>query len=195
MRAACYLRLPMEKSRLLLLAIAVALALCGCDRRIEPYVPGEEPSQPNLSKIFPPGSGSPGEGPVVLPPPPGGGPRGAPPMASNAPPIRGVVRVAPELAQRVPDGAVLFLIARRGGGGPPVAVKRFVSPELPLRFSIGPEDRMIQAMPFEGPLRISARIDADGNATTRTPGDLQGTAAGAFEPGASDIDLVLDEVL
>ena len=48
------------------------------------------------------------------------------------------------------------------------------APSFPLDFSLGPEDRMIQAMPFAGPLGLSARIDADGNATSREPGDLQG---------------------
>ena len=66
---------------------------------------------------------------------------------------------------------------------------------FPLEFSIGPEDRMIQAMPFVGPLRVTARLDADGNATTRNPGDLQGAAPDSVSPGASDIEVVLDEVL
>ena len=47
------------------------------------------------------------------------------------------------LAARVPSGAVLFLIARTGGGGPPTAVRRIADPSFPLEFSIGPEDRML----------------------------------------------------
>ena len=54
---------------------------------------------------------------------------------------------------------------------------------------------MIQAIPFAGPLRVTARLDRDGNATTRNSGDLQGSANGTFDPGAQNIDLVLDELL
>jgi cytochrome c-type biogenesis protein CcmH len=128
------------------------------------------------------------------PPPP---PPGAPPAATAAAeePIRGTISLAPELAGRVPAGAILFLIARRGESGPPLAVQRVPDPKLPLEFSIGPEDRMIQQMPFAGPLTISARLDADGNAMTRLPGDLQGVAPGTYEPGASGIAIVIDQTL
>jgi hypothetical protein len=54
---------------------------------------------------------------------------------------------------------------------------------------------MIEAMPFEGPFQLTARIDADRNAMTRNPGDLQGEAKGSFAPGAEDIEIVIDEVL
>jgi hypothetical protein len=50
-------------------------------------------------------------------------------------------------------------------------------------------------MPFEGPLRLSARVDADGNATSRSPGDLQGEAEADFQPGASGVSIVLDQLL
>ena len=54
---------------------------------------------------------------------------------------------------------------------------------------------MIQAMPFTGPLRVTARVDGDGNATSREPGDLQGAAAGEYEPGASGVEVLIDERL
>ena len=180
--------------------MALWLAVAGCDRRTEPYVEGEEPRQPDLSRIFPPGAErSASQSAVAVnempaaPTAPTG--RGAAPVATNAEPIRGTVRVAPELADRVASGGVLFLIARPGQAGPPLAVKRIASPELPLEFAIGPEDRMIQSMPFVGPLQVTARLDADGNATTRSPGDLQGAAAERVEPGATGLEVVLDEVL
>jgi hypothetical protein len=105
------------------------------------------------------------------------------------------VRVAPELEGKAPAGAVLFVIARRGSPGPPLAVKRIESPRLPLDFEIGPDDRMIQSMPFAGPVQLTARLDADGNATSRSPGDLQGSAPEAVEPGATGVAIVLGEQL
>ena len=177
-----------------ILAVLLATLVLACDRRIEPYVEGEEPRQPDLSKIFPAGAEqaaqeTPAQAPLM--PPLAPGPRTAP----SGPPIRGTVRLAAELADRAPSNGVLFVIARPGAAGPPLAVKRIPAPRFPLEFSIGPEDRMIQAMPFVGPLRVTARLDADGNATTRNPGDLQGAAPDSVSPGASDIEVVLDEVL
>jgi len=184
----------------LLLALAVAATLVACDRNVEPFVAGEKPSPPNLSKIFPPGAEqartmtAPGE----PPPPPTEAPRGgdapAAPAASG-PPIRGVVRLAPGLEGRLPANATLFVIARGGAGGPPVAVKRVPAAVLPFEFELGPEDRMIQTVPFAGPLQLAARLDADGNATTRAAGDVQGTAAAPVEPGAAGVEIVLDEPL
>jgi cytochrome c-type biogenesis protein CcmH len=181
------------------IAILGALAAAaGCDRNVEPFDPNEEPAEPDLARIFPAGAGREPAGPPALPPAPG---RGAPPLAaeagaeSEAPPIRGTISVAEELRGRVREGAVLFLIARRDGAGPPLAVRRIASPRFPLEFSLGPEDRMIQGLPFAGELRISARLDADGNALSRQPGDLEGRAERTVAPGASGVAVVLDEVL
>jgi len=179
------------------LALVAALAgLAACDRNIEPFDPNEVPEQPDLSRIFPEGAEqAPKDAPPSLPPPP----RGAPPLAAAAgesgPPIRGTIRLAPALAGRVPDGAVLFLIARRGGAGPPLAVQRIPQPRFPLEFSIGPDDRMLETIPFAGELELSARVDADGNAMSRQPGDLEGRAAAPAAPGASGVAIEIDAVL
>jgi hypothetical protein len=117
----------------------------------------------------------------------------APPSAGE--PIEGSVALGPGLEAQAPAGATLFVIARRGEAGPPLAVKRFPAPRFPIAFRLGPEDRMLESVPFEGPLRLSARLDADGNATTREPGDLQGAAPGTLEPGARGVRVVLDQVL
>ncbi len=175
-----------------LAALAVALLLVSaCDRNVEPFDPNEKPSQPDLSKIFPDGGASPTASDA--PPSPSGG-RGAPPVAAAGPPVRGTLRLGPNAEGRVPPGAVLFIIAR-GGPGPPIAVKRIAQPKFPLEFEVGPDDRMIQAMPFQGPFQLTARVDADGNATSRTPGDLAGAATAPANPGDSGIEIVIDEVL
>jgi hypothetical protein len=182
------------------LAFAAALAVApGCDRAVEPYVPGEKPEQPDLSRIFPEGAERAAEAPMGAADAPGNAPagRGAAPVAGgDAAPVSGTVQLAPGFERKVPAGAILFLIARGGqAGGPPLAVKRIESPRFPLEFSLGPGDRMIQAMPFQGPLQLSARLDTDGNAMTRTPGDLQGAAQGSYQPGESGVAIVIDQVL
>jgi hypothetical protein len=90
---------------------------------------------------------------------------------------------------------VLFLIARTSDAGPPVAVKRVPDPSFPLDFEIGPGDRMMEGIPFTGPFQLTARVDADRNAATRNPGDLQGASPARIPPGATDVELVIDTVL
>jgi hypothetical protein len=185
------------------LLVALLGVAAACDRAVEPYVPGEKPAAPDLARIFPEGAkraaeqeggGSmPAAGPPGMP---GAGAAAASTGSGSEAPIQGTVTLAPSLEGRVPAGAILFLIARRGAGpGPPLAVQRIPSPKLPLQFSIGPDDRMIRQMPFAGPITLTARLDADGNAMTHEPGDLEGTAAGTYEPGASGVSIVIDRAL
>jgi hypothetical protein len=189
------------------LLVLAAFLGSGCDRHVEPFVPGEQPEQPDLSKIFPEGAG--GGRPVMAELPPSPQQRGAPPLMpaaaavpapaqaqaqAEAEPIRGTIRLAPELEGRVPAGGVLFIIVRLGSAGPPLAVKRIPSASFPLDFEVGPGDRMITSVPFAGPLQISARVDADGN-VSKGPGDLAGDAFEGVEPGANDVVLLLDRVL
>ena len=175
-------------------------AIASCNRNLEPFDPNEKPSEPDLSKIFPEGAESAEPAQPGLPPPPGEsrGTAGEPSEVAaggSAAPITGTVELAPEFAGRTPANAVLFIIARHGAG-PPLAVKRIAEPKFPFEFSIGPDDRMIKSMPFTGPIELTARIDADGNATSRSPGDVMGTArTGPVEPGATGVAILLDTPL
>jgi hypothetical protein len=181
----------------LALALLLWVAGSGCDRNLEPYDPHEQPAQPDLSRIFPAGAERAARIEPSLPTPPGG--RGAPSLAAEAAAdggaaLEGTVRLAEGVA--APPGSVLFIVARAGGGGgPPTAVERVAQPRFPLAFRIGPEDRMIQTLPFTGPFRLSARLDSDGDAATRTAGDLQGAIAAPVPAGSVGIELVLDEQL
>jgi hypothetical protein len=183
--------------QVVVLALLLWLAGSGCDRNLEPYDPDERPVEPDLSRIFPAGAERAARIEPGLPTPPGG--RGAPSLAAEVAggegaALEGTVRLGEGLS--APPDAVLFIIARAGGGGgPPTAVERVSQPRFPLAFRIGPEDRMVQAMPFTGPFRLTARLDSDGDAATRTPGDLQGSLASAVPAGSVGIELVLDERL
>jgi cytochrome c-type biogenesis protein CcmH len=90
---------------------------------------------------------------------------------------------------------VLFVVARSPGGGPPLAVKRIEAPRFPVDFELGPDDRMIQTLPFRGPLILTARLDGDGNASSRSPGDVQGSVPAPVNPGDTGVRIVLDEPL
>ena len=97
------------------------------------------------------------------------------------------------------DGkAVLFIIARSGGaaGGPPLAVKKIERPVFPLTYTLGPEDVMMQGMPLSGKIAISVRLDGDGNAMTRQPGDLIGEYKNnPVVVGAQKVDIVIDRAM
>lgn len=187
---------------LLAAALAVAPALLtGCDRNVEPFA-DDAVEEPDLSKIFPEAAGGEAELPPVMPPPgaaagaAGAGAMGAASAAAAnaggaAGVLRGVVRLAPGLEGRAPAGAVLFVIARNAAAGPPTAVLRLPQPRFPLRWEIGPAQRMIEGTPFAGPFALSARLDSDGNATTRGAEDLQGRAPGQHFPGDAGIEIVL----
>jgi hypothetical protein len=90
-----------------------------------------------------------------------------------------------------PASGVLFVMARRRAGGPPLAAVRIESADLPRAFVIGPADAMVAGRPFGGPVLLSARMDIDGDPVTRSRADLVASLASPVEPGASDVELVL----
>jgi len=111
--------------------------------------------------------------------------------------ISGIIALAPEFEDAVPAQGLLFVIARAAGvrAGPPMAVLRLPSPSFPLKFEIGPGNVMIPSMRFQGDIDISVRVDGDGNAMTRLPGDLAGQAEQSHNPGASGVRILLDQKL
>lgn len=167
-------------------ALASLIVLAGCDRGMAPFDPDEGPAPPDLAKIFPDQAASRLAAPSETI---------AAAASTRDQVVRGEIRLLPELAARLPGDALLFIIARTPGGGPPLAVKRVENPELPFRFELGPEDRMIAARPFAGPFSLSAWIDKDGNVTTRGAGDLEGDAEGTFGPGDGGIEIIIDRTL
>jgi hypothetical protein len=68
----------------------------------------------------------------------------------------------------------LFLSARSIKGGPPIAVKKISSFQFPQGFVLNDSNVMIAGHKLEGELEITARLDQDGDAMTRTPGDVSG---------------------
>jgi hypothetical protein len=130
--------------------------------------------------------------PSAPPPPSAPAPSAAAPAGES---IAGKVKIDPSVT--APAGARLFVIVRPSGSperGPPLAVKPYDSVQFPVDFEVGPGDVMIQGMPFVGPFDVYARLDADGNAMTRDPGDLELSAPKSnVKPGERAIELVLDK--
>lgn len=164
--------------------ICAILALVACDRRLEPYVPLEEEPAPLDRPLRVPGLESPVPRAPALATP-------LAPTTGAGPAIRGTLRLADGVAD--PVGGVLFVIARSGGGGPPLAVVRLAPGPFPMDFAIGPEHVMIPGRSFDGPITLTARVDLDGDPISRDPDDLTAAAPSPLQPGATGIDLVLGE--
>jgi tetratricopeptide (TPR) repeat protein len=112
--------------------------------------------------------------------------------------VQGVVTIDAKMKSKADGKAALFIIARSGGaaGGPPVAVKKIERPVFPLSYTLGPEDVMMKGMPLSGKITISVRLDADGDAMTRQPGDLVGEYKNnPVEVGAQKVDILIDRAM
>ena len=120
-----------------------------------------------------------------------GGP--AAPEASERSSISGTVILAPELVGKVREASVVFLIVRKASG-PPFAVKRFPSPRFPLDYRIGAADVMMAGSPFEGEVRVSARVSQSGSAGPAQPGDLEGEHAAPVQVGAQRVNVTIARV-
>lgn len=121
---------------------------------------------------------------------------GAAQPAGGGGPVRGTIKLADGVSAA---GATLFITIRNQGmpdRGPPVAARRIGGPSFPAEFEIGPSDVMMQGLPFEGPFDIYVRLDGDGNAMTKEPGDLvNAQAKSGVMPGATGVEIVLDKRL
>jgi tetratricopeptide (TPR) repeat protein len=105
--------------------------------------------------------------------------------------VSGTVDVDPSLKDKLPARGVLFVFARAAGApseGPPVAVKRLPA-RFPATFTLTQADSMM-GQPLPAELLIEARLDEDGDPTTRPPTDPKARLDGV-KVGRSDLRLVL----
>jgi len=106
--------------------------------------------------------------------------------------IAGTVTMVPQLSPEVPASGALFIITRQGNG-PPLAVKRIPNPTFPVAFSLGRGDQMLAGTPFEGEVRLLARLKRDGTTGPPAPGDFAGEAQGPVRVGQHGVEIVLDQ--
>jgi cytochrome c-type biogenesis protein CcmH len=112
--------------------------------------------------------------------------------------ISGKITIDPKLKANLDPNAALFIIARPAGGsgGPPLAVKKIDKPTFPLTYSLRQENVMMQGTPFTGKINITARLDKDGNPTTRGAGDITGEyKKNPVEVGSKNVDIVIDQLM
>lgn len=118
--------------------------------------------------------------------------------AATAPADEGIalhIEVSPALAGKVPPGAALFVLARSGEGGPPLAALRRSSSELPLEVSLTDANAMIPGTSLRqaDSLSLVARVSLTGRPVASS-GDLYGEVR--YDPARSGpIRLTIDRVV
>jgi len=109
--------------------------------------------------------------------------------------VAGRVEVAEALKARVGEADTIYLIARAGESGPPLAAARVTMGAFPLPFSLNDSMAMNPAnlLSNHQEVVVVARISKSGNPLPQ-PGDLEGRVTGV-KVGAADVELVIDRVL
>jgi cytochrome c-type biogenesis protein CcmH len=104
--------------------------------------------------------------------------------------IAGVIDIDPSLRDSISPSAVLFVFARQAGAaaGPPAAAKRLPA-TFPATFELSEADSMM-GQPLPDVLLIEARLDEDGDPTTRPPTDPK-ARIDQVKAGRTDLRLVL----
>jgi hypothetical protein len=135
---------------------------------------------------------------------------GANPLAGFDPPdpnraidpnryLRGAIRPLDEVAGNIERGDIIFVSVKPidpASGevvGGTIAAERLIVGEFPLAFSLSEQNLMVAGTSFEGHVVIEARVDSDGEALTRLPGDVEGAVRA--EIPAAELDLVLDSII
>jgi hypothetical protein len=111
--------------------------------------------------------------------------------------IAGVLRLDDKVKSKVAAGDVIFLVARGaepGAPGPVLAVKKLTVASWPLPFSLDGRDAMVAGTTLHGKVVISARVDKDGDAISKNPGDVTGTSRPVEVP-TDRVVITLDTVL
>lgn len=110
--------------------------------------------------------------------------------------VRGILELADAMQGKVAAGDPIFLMARSASTGGMIAVTRLTAPaEFPLTFSLSTADVMIPGAVLEGQVRLSARVDKDGEAMSKEPGDVVGQLAEPVSLPVEKVVLRLDTAL
>jgi cytochrome c-type biogenesis protein CcmH len=105
------------------------------------------------------------------------------------------VTLDPSLATRLDRTVPLFIFARTAAGGPPLAVIRRNSSELPLKIDLSDANTMMEGMSLtdHDTLRLVARLSMNGSPGAQ-PGDLFGEVDYVRQEGGAT-SIVIDKVV
>lgn len=109
--------------------------------------------------------------------------------------IKGSIEIAPALKSRLAATDVLFLFARPGQSGPPVAAIRTSANKLPLEFELNDSMAMNpgNTLTQHKQVVLVARVSKSGNPMAQA-GDFEGKVSGV-KVGSKGVKLVIDQVV
>lgn len=131
-------------------------------------------------------------------------PPGHPPLpgADATGDISGHIRLDPRIKDKVKPNSVLFIVIRRNSGkgkkGMLLAAKKIKldkTQTFPRPYTITANDVMMKGVELKGIVRVSARIDQDGDALSKSPGDITGELNVPFPVGSKGVNFAMDTVL
>jgi hypothetical protein len=113
--------------------------------------------------------------------------------------LEGVIKLDGKVKDKVATGDTVFVVARKyeegaTGPGTPLAVRKLTVDKFPLKFSMDSRDAMFAGTQLAGKVVVTVRVDKDGDAMTKNPGDVTGQSK-PVEPPKKDVVVSLDTVL
>jgi cytochrome c-type biogenesis protein CcmH len=111
--------------------------------------------------------------------------------------IRVAVTLAPQIQQQLREPRSLFVLARRPeGSGPPLAVKRMSSSDLPVTVDLSESDAMIAGMSIASLPRVQvvARLSKSGTPQAQS-GDFYGEADYEFGKDGGTLNIMIDRTV
>jgi cytochrome c-type biogenesis protein CcmH len=123
----------------------------------------------------------------------------APPVATagGSRSIQVAVTIAPQLQKQLSGTVPLFILARDpSAGGPPLAVQRHSSSDLPLKVELTEHDAMIPARSIAtvSKVQVVARLSRSG-APQQQSGDLYGEAEYEFGKNSGPLSIIIDRTV
>ena len=117
-----------------------------------------------------------------------------PAAAGGSRSIKVAVTIAPQLQKQLSGATALFILARDpAAGGPPLAVQRHSSSDLPLTVELTEHDAMIPARSIAtvSKVLVVARLSRSG-APQQQSGDLYGEAEYEFGKNSGPLSIIID---
>lgn len=130
-------------------------------------------------------------------PQPGAAAAAAPTQATQQRVIRASITIAPQIQQQLRGTMPLFVLARDpAAGGPPLAVQRRSSAEIPLTIELSERDAMMPTRTIASVPRVQvvARLSRTG-APQAGSGDFYGEADYDFSKDAGTLQIIIDRTV
>src|SRR5262249_58448279 len=97
---------------------------------------------------------------------------------------------------KIAAGDTIFVVARKyeegaTGPGTPLAVRKLTAGKFPLPFALDSRDAMLAGTQLAGKVVVTVRVDKDGDAISKNPGDVTGQSK-PVEPPQKNVVVSLD---